>query len=317
MSSVVTDRSAAIASEPLRPAGPRRGFATGTVSSIRDLVAQRELLGMLVRRELKARYKDSAAGFLWSLGRPLAMLLIYYLALGQFLGAARSVVDFAIFIYAGLTAWGFYSEAILAGTGSVVANAGLVKKIYLPREIFPLSAVGSALFNFGVQLVVLVLATIVVGKFPVGDDWVYFPLALAVLVVFATAMSLILSAVNVYLRDVQYLVDIFIMVFFWLSPIVYLWSFVRDALLDTTMSPATQELVMNIYLSNPITLAVIGFQETFWAAGDGVHPETKVPYAHVPDLALRLGIALAVGILLLWVAQRIFTRLQANFAQEL
>ncbi|WP_255371603.1 ABC transporter permease [Cellulosimicrobium sp. CUA-896] len=131
-------------------------------------MAQRELLDMLVRRELKARYKDSTLGFVWSLGRPLAMLLIYYVALGQFLGAARSIPQFAVFIYAGLTAWNLFSESLTAGTGSVVANSGLVKKVYLPREVFPLSSIGSALFNFSIQLVILLAATVLVGQFPPG-----------------------------------------------------------------------------------------------------------------------------------------------------
>jgi ABC-2 type transport system permease protein len=309
MTSDTEARAARLADEPMRPAGPRKGFAAGALASVKDLAAHRELLGMLVRRELKARYKDSTLGFLWSLGRPLAMLLIYYLALGQFLGAARAIPSFAIFIYAGLTAWGFYSEALTAGTGSIVANSGLVKKVYLPREVFPLSTICSSLFNFAIQLGILVAATLVVGQFPTGARWGYFPLALAVLVVYATAFTLMLSAVNVYLRDVQYLVDIFVMIFFWLSPIVYAWHFVRDALGGSDLSSTVSDLLMNLYLANPVTLAVIGFQETFWVAGDS-HPS-------VPDLALRLVIALGVGCVLLLIAQRVFTRLQANFAQEL
>jgi ABC-2 type transport system permease protein len=309
MTTATPDREDRLASEPLRPAGPRKGFASGTLASLKDLVAHRELLDMLVRRELKARYKDSSLGFVWSLGRPLAMLLIYYVALGQFLGAARSIPQFAIFIYAGLTAWNLFSESLTAGTGSVVANSGLVKKVYLPREVFPLSSIGSALFNFSIQLVILLAATVLVGQFPTGARWVYFPLALLVLVVYATALSLVLSAINVYLRDVQYLVDIGVMIFFWLSPIVYAWYFVQDTLADTTLSSGVSDALLQLYLANPVTLAVIGFQETFWVAGDALPT--------MPDLAARLGIALAVGLVLLWVAQRAFTRLQANFAQEL
>lgn len=295
------DRSAALAELPLRTAGPRLGFASGTWSSIKDIVGHRELLGMLVRRELKARYKDSSLGFVWTLIRPIAMLLIYYVALGKFLGAARDIPDFAIFIYTGLTAWGFFSEAITAGTGSVVANSGLVKKVYLPREVFPLSSIGSALFNFGVQLVILVTATAVVGHFPTGERWGYFLAGLAILVLFGTALALLLSAWNVYLRDIQYLVEIFVLIFFWVSPIVYSW----ELFINNVESPLLREL----YLSNPITLAVLGFQQTFWVAGDA---------KPVPDhLYARMGVAILIGVVLLWICQRVFARLQANFAQEL
>ena len=301
MTSTLQDRAAELAGQPLRTAGPRLGFAAGTWSSIKDIAGQRELLDMLIRRELKARYKDSALGFVWTLMRPLAMLLIYYVALGKFLGAARGTPEFAIFIYSGLTAWGFYSEALSAGTGSVVANSGLVKKVYLPREIFPLSAIGSALFNFGIQLIILVLATMAMGSFPTGSRWGYFVAATMIIVLYGTAMALLLSAWNVYLRDIQYLVEIFVMIFFWVSPVVYPWAM----FIQNVHSTVLQE----IYLANPITLAVLGFQKTFWVAGDGQ------PY---PDhLYTRMGIAILVGIVLLWLCQRVFARLQANFAQEL
>ncbi len=302
MTDTAEARAVALAAEPMRVAGPRPGFARGTLASIRDIVAHRELLDSLIKRELKARYKDSALGFVWSLARPLAMLLIYYIALGKFLGAARHVPDFAIFIYTGLTAWGLFSEAIQIGTGSIVSNSGLIKKVYLPREVFPLSVIGSALFNFGIQLVILLSATVIAGAFPTGARWGYFPLALAVILVWATALVLLLSAVNVYLRDVQYLVEVLIMILMWASPIVYSLKQVQSQVSGT---------LLELYLANPVTLAVIGFQQTFWVGGS----EAKEP---VPDhLAERLGIAFVVGLILLWLFQRVFARLQSNFAQEL
>ncbi|PFG32519.1 ABC transporter permease [Sanguibacter antarcticus] len=301
MTSTQQDRAAALEAQPLRTAGPRLGFASGTWSSITDILGQRELLDMLIRRELKARYKDSALGFVWTLMRPLAMLLIYYIALGKFMGAARNIPDFAIFIYAGLTAWNFFAEALSAGTGSVVANSGLVKKVYLPREIFPLSAIGSALFNFGIQLVILILATVALGHFPTGTRWGYFVLATMIIVLYGTALALLLSAWNVYLRDIQYLVEIFVMIFFWVSPVVYSWELFADEVKST--------MLHELYLANPITLAVLGFQKTFWVSGDAK------PFPD--DMYTRMGIAIIVGVLLLWLCQRVFARLQANFAQEL
>jgi ABC-2 type transport system permease protein len=309
MTSTHTARDAALAQQPLREAGPQYGFFSGTVASIKDILAHRELLGLLVRRELKARYKDSSLGFVWTLIRPIAMLLIYYIALGKFLSAARNIPDFAIFIYTGLTAWGFFSEAVTAGTGSVVANSGLVKKVYLPREVFPLSAIGSALFNFGVQMIILLAATVVAGAFPTGTRWGYFFLALAILVLFGTAFAMILSAWNVYLRDIQYLVEIFVLIFFWVSPIVYSWGlFVGQVKVGW---------IQELYLSNPITLAVIGFQQTFWVSA--AQPTEQYPAGQpVPShLVERMSIAIVIGLILVWLCQRVFARLQANFAQEL
>lgn len=295
-------RAQQIASEPMRPAGPRHGFFSGTFESIRDVWSHRELLDQLIRREVRARYKDSVLGFFWSLAKPLAMLFVYYVALGKFLGAARSIPDFAIFIFAGLTAWQLFGDIVILGTASIVGNAGLIKKVYVPRELFPLSVVGSSLFNFAIQLGVLVAATAALGRFPTGDRWIFFVLALAVIVPLATALALLLSATNVYLRDVQYLVEIMLMIFMWASPIVYSWGLVQKEL-------ATHPLLQQLYLANPMTLVVLGFQKAFWVTGDG----QPFPEHLGRSLVLMFGISMV----LLWFSQRVFARLQSNFAQEL
>jgi ABC-2 type transport system permease protein len=294
-------RAAALADVPLEPAAREPRFLAGTASSMRDLFAYRELLGMLVRRELKVRYKDSALGLVWSLIRPLALLIVYYVAIGRFLGAERSIPDFAIYVFTGLTVWQLFSETVAAGTGSVVVNAGLVKKVYLPREVFPLSVAGSALFNTAIQLGLLVVATLALGRFPTGERWLLLVPALFLVLVWAAALAILLSAVNVYLRDVQYLVEIVLLVGFWASPIVYSWELVSNVIGDG--------LAAQLYLLNPVTVAVLTMQQVFWVAGDG---------APVPDdLLLRVGVMTLVGLVLLWLSQRVFARLEGNFAQEL
>jgi ABC-2 type transport system permease protein len=296
------ERLRELAAEPMRPAGPRQGLFHGTPESIRDVWSRRELLDQLVKREIKARYKDSVLGFFWSLAKPLAMLLVYYIAIGKFLGAARAIPDFAIFIFAGLTAWQLFSDIVIIGTGSIVGNAGLIKKVYVPREVFPLSVVGSSLFNFAIQLGILIAATGVLRRFPTGDRWLYFVLAMAVLVPLSTALAFLLSAINVYLRDVAYLVEIMLMILMWASPIVYSWEFVHRALRD-------QPVLEQLYLANPMTLVVLGFQKAFWVAGDAT------PF---PDhLGRNLVIMSCISMVLLWFSQRVFARLQSNFAQEL
>ncbi|GIG29928.1 ABC transporter permease [Cellulomonas marina] len=300
MSTSHDTRVARLAAEPLRVTGPQPGVASGFVAQVKDLWAHRELLDLLIRRELKARYKDSTLGFVWSLLRPLTLLLIYAIAIGQFLGAARQIPEFAIFIYAGLTIWNLFTETVTSGTASIVGNSGLIKKVYLPREVFPLAGLGSALFNFAVQLLLLVVATLIIGDPPTGERWLYFPATLAVTVVWGLAWALLLAAVNVYLRDVQYLVEVAVMVFFWVSPIVYSWGLVQ---------PRLDGWLEDLYLANPMALAVMGFQKVFWVAGDG----QPVP----ENLLTRLGIAFLVGVVFTFVAQRVFARLQGNFAQEL
>lgn len=299
-------RAERLAAEPMRPAGPRPGFVRGTWQSVADMYAHRELLDLLVRRELKARYKDSVLGFFWSLAKPLAMLLVYYVAIGKFLGAEQvpgrpnGIPGFAIFIFSGLTAWQLFSDIVVGSTGSIVANSALVKKVYVPREVYPLSVVGAALFNFGIQMVILLGGTVLLQSFPTGTRWGYFVLAVAVLVVWSTAIGLLLGAINVYLRDVQYLIEILIMILMWASPILYAWKFVAGSI---------HGVWLDVYLANPMTQVVLGFQRALWVAGsDEQSPD---------NLAQLLLISLGVSVLALWVFQRIFARLQSNFAQEL
>lgn len=273
---------------------------SGSWHSLREIFRHRELLSLLVRRDLKSRYKDSVLGFVWTLVRPLTQLLIYAIVIGQVLGAARNIPDFAIYVFTGLTAYSLFSDIISGTTASIVGNSGLIKKIYLPREIFPLASVGSAIFNFLIQFVILLAATIVIGKPPLhAETWYLIPSVL-LLLVFGTAFGLLLSAINVYLRDVQYLVEVVLLLLLWASPIVYAWSMVRDRV--------GHSLLLEIYTNNPVTLAVLGFQKAMWVGGQGV--------AEYPDfLLLRMGIAFVIGIILLLGFQRVFSRLQGNFAQ--
>ena len=314
MSSTAQERSDRLATLPFQVfSSSSEGAIGGFWGSIREVLAHRELLDLLIRSELKARYKDSSLGFLWSLIKPLTLLLIYYIAIGQFLGAARGIPDFAIFVFAGLTIWGLYSEIVSAGTISMVSNAGLIKKVYLPREIFPLAATGSALFNFAVQMSVLILATIVLGQFPLSWNLLYVPVAIGIVLIYGIAFAILLSALNVYLRDIQYLVEVAMLLLFWASPIVYAWSYVVDAVNVPSWLP-------NVYLLNPVSNAVLAFQKGMWQAGSETRLIDGVSIAPQPwpaDLDLRLAIVAVVGLVLLIICQRVFQKLQGNFAQEI
>lgn len=288
----------------LREIGNSGGRTRSALASVREILQYRQLLFRLVSREIRARYKNSGLGIVWSLMRPLAQLLIYVVAIGQFLGASRSIPDFPIFVFSGLTIWGLYAEIVGSGTGAILSNAGLVKKVYLPREIFPLAAVGGALFNFAVQFIVLIAATVIIHRPDFSPNLFLAPLAILLIIVFGTALALVLSAVNVYLRDVEHLIDIVLLVLFWASPIVYSVTFVHKVLQGSWIE--------QIYLSNPMTLAVLGLQKAVWAAG-AHDPAQYWP----PHLGERMLIDLAVSLVLLYLAQRVFARLQGNFAQEL
>ncbi|WP_309616948.1 ABC transporter permease [Salinibacterium sp.] len=302
-----SERIARVSELPFIDASKSRGFVTGTAHSLIEIWSRRELISRLVRREIKARYKDSKLGVVWSLFRPLLQLVIYFFAIGQILGAARAVPDFAIFVFVGLTMWTLYAEIISGGARSIIDNAGLVKKVYLPREIFPLASIGSALFNFVIQLGVLLLAIAILSHYRLSPDLLLAPLALLTILTFGAAIGILVSAINVYLRDVQHFIEIYLIAFFWASPIVYPFTFVHKQV--------GSGLLEELYLASPITLSIIGAQKALWSVGTEAVGKTA---QYWPDgLGLRLIVAFAVSLVLLWISQRIFAKLQGNFAQEL
>ncbi|WP_288785644.1 ABC transporter permease [Microbacterium lacticum] len=299
------ERFARLAQEPfivIDEEGVRSDRAGGKLS---EIIRHRELLALLVRRDLQARYRDSFLGFMWTVIRPIIQFLMYYIVLGQFLRAAEGIDQFAIYLFSGLTLFAFFSDMVFGSTGSIVGNSGLVKKIYLPREIFPLAAIGGAGFMFLVQLVILFAAAAIFGALPEPSHLLWFFPSVAVILIYGLATGLFLAAANVYLRDIQYLTEVVMMLAMWASPIVYSWHMVTDAIQRLGLPSWTME----IYAANPITIGVLGFHRAFWGpGGPGDYPE---------NLGLRMLIAGIVGLLLLAGAQRVFTRLQGNFAQEL
>lgn len=274
------------------------------LSTILDVWKHRNLLLLLVKREIRAKYKDSSLGILWSLGRPLLTLLVYFVAIGQFLGAARAIPDFAIFVYTGLTIWSLFSDIVSSSTVSIISNAGIVKKVYLPRELFPLAATGAAFFNFVVQLVVLFIATLVVDKAPFHPELLLALVGILIVLIYGIAFGILLSALNVYLRDIQHLVELSLILLFWASPIVYSYTLLSSAING-------HDFWQNVYLWNPITVAVLDMQRAFWLAGEQssqIWPSNLVEHSAVLVL---------IGLCLVILSQRVFAKLQQNFAQEL
>lgn len=300
-----TERFARLAETPFTTTDARGLELPVRGGKLREIWERRDLLGLLVRRDLQARYRDSVLGFLWTLIRPIVQFLMYYFVLGQFLRAAEGIPQFAIFLFAGLTIYAFFAEAVQGATTSILANAGLVKKIYLPREIFPLASGGAAGFMFLVQCVVLLIGAVIFQALPRAVDMLWFFPSVLLILIYALAFGILLSALNVYLRDVQYVTDVVIMLAMWGSPIVYAWTMVSDAF-RTLGLPSW---ALEVYTNNPITLGVLGFRKAFWGeGGPGDYPD---------DLLLRIGIAGVIGLVFLYISHRIFTRLQGNFAQEM
>src|SRR5665213_351476 len=229
---------------------------TGVVERFRRIVTYHELLVGMTRKELKVKYKNSILGFAWSMLNPLLYLIVFYIAFVKILGSG--VPAFPIYLLSGLLVWNLFSTGLSAACSSVVANAGLVKKVAFPREILPLAAVGSMLVHFFLQSLVL-FACLAVVRWDVA--WQYMllvPIALLALVLLTGAFGILLSATNVYLRDTQHFLELALLAWFWLTPIVYGFQTIGRR----------NSLFSKLYMLNPVTPIVLIFQRAIYAKLD-------------------------------------------------
>jgi ABC-2 type transport system permease protein len=297
---------------------------------IRDIWLSRELLVFLIRKELKVKYKGSVLGLLWSMLNPAVTLLVYYVVFKYFLQS--SVPYFALYLFSGLLVWNFFLTALIGSASTIVANAGIVKKVSFPREILALAQVGTSGMFFFFQSIVLVL--FLVG-FQYAPAWDYLPLALFALVdliVFTAALSIFLSAVNVYLRDIEHLIAVLLNAWFWGVPIIYSFNKVDSG---------NHKWLGAFYLADPITVIILAFQRAIYgkvsyvthvkSAIYGVEhgyaaivgyknvAVTTVQLANYPYhfYLLMLGWVLVASIVMLALAMVIFGRVEGNFAEEL
>lgn len=288
----------------------------GAIQRMRDVWRYRELLTNLIRKELKVKYKDSILGFLWTLLNPALQLVVYSFAFGVLFKSGIPL--FAIFFICGLLPWTFYTTALTSGSASVVANAQLVNKVWFPREILPLASVGAAMVHWFLQSIVLVVALFVVQRSP---DWAYLPLlipAVLVLVTFSAALGIMLSAINVYLRDTQHLLELVMLAWFWATPIVWPYPLIGQRL-------AEHGLPFYLGFINPITPIVVTFQRALYH--EWVWSGTKIinggpVTGAVPEGSvwwyLRNLVFIGIGaVVLLWIALSVFGRLEDNFGEEI
>jgi ABC-2 type transport system permease protein len=280
------------------------------VPRVRELWGYREILANLVRKELKVKYTASFLGAIWSVLNPIVFLAVFSFV--AFVLANR-VPDFPVFLLSGLLAWNLFSASLLSGTTAVIDNANLVKKVAFPREILPLASVGVALFDFVLQTVVLLLFIVVSGHGIGPEALLLYPLAFVTLVVVATAITLWTAAVNVRYRDVGHLLNLGLLVWFWMTPIVYQAALVQDAVAGREVAGIS---LWNLYLLNPLTPIVLGFQRALY--GDPVQEGMQVlPDVSVAWQAGLLAVVLVVALGLLLLSWRTFFRRSGDFAEEL
>lgn len=270
----------------------------------------RELLLNLVRKELRVRYKDSFLGFLWSMLNPVMYLAVFYVVFNILL--TGGIPYFPVFMLSGLLPWTLFSSSLSGGAGSLLANSSLLKKVSFPREVLPMASVGAAIFHFCLQLIVL-LGFLIVFRYPFVSPYLLLvPLAVAVLVILVTGFSILLSCLTVYLRDIQHFIELALLAWFWMTPIIYPVQLVFDKLQPKGL--------FQFYVWNPVTPIVLAMQRAFYNRvaplrdGQPVQVLLDQPMSwYLSHLAYSAVFALA----LLLIAQVVFARLEGNIAEEL
>jgi ABC-2 type transport system permease protein len=272
-----------------------------------------ELLAELVRKDLKVKYKNSALGFVWSMANPLLYLAVFTLVFTFFL--PNGVPRFAVLFMAGFLVWSFFNSATLDATGSVVGNANLVRKVRFPRVVLPLASVGFAGVHFVLQLVVFFAFLVPFYPAAFGPQLALLVPALAVAVAFTVAMALLASSLNVRYRDIQHLLEIVMLAWFWLTPIVYPVTVVRDRLAEHGLL-----WLFRLYMANPMTAVVVSAQRAIYrrpgVAVNGVARQV-LPAGGYGFYLQWLAVAAVVSAALLAAGLWTFRRLQADFAEEL
>lgn len=210
-----------------------------------QILSYRDLLKNLVSRDFKTRYKRSYLGILWSLLNPLLIIMVYTLAFDYIMKIR--VKNFPMFFMCGYLPWSYLAASLSASLTSLSDSGYLIKAVYFPREILPLSTILSCLIHFLITFIFVFPFLILFGYFP---KWVVFSLPLIILLqsLFIFGLSLFLSSIHVFFRDLRYILDVILMAWFWLTPIAY----------STSLIP---ERFLFFYKLNPMTLFVTAYRE--------------------------------------------------------
>lgn len=256
------------------------------VQRMREIIEYRPMLTSLVRSELRARYKGSVLGFLWTFVNPLLQLAVYSLVFKVILRS--NIRDYPVFLFIGLLAWNMFTGALQSSCGVIVNKASLVKKIYFPREILPASMAGTALVNYVLSLAILIPILLITGFWPTWS-WLFAPVAIVAIFFMALGLSLIFSAINVYMRDTEHILNIVLMLWFYGTPVVYSIN-------------SVPHFLSALFKVDPIAAAILVLQEIFY-------------YREIPHWKMLIYCVVS-GVCILWIGWAIFYKLSRRFAEE-
>ncbi len=247
----------------------------------------RELLKTNVKKEIRGRYKNSFLGILWSFLNPLLQLLVYSVIFGALLAGGDET--YPIYICVALIPWTYFTTAISQASFTVIGNADIIKKVYFPREILPISVVTSGAVNFVISTIIILAFVIFSG---VGLSWyiVLYPFILLIQYILLLGIGFIVSSVTVYFRDLEHIIGVVLMAAFYATPIVY----------NIQQLPHTLQVLVNL---NPMTHLINAYRDIFY-------------YHQMPNMEI-LFMLLGISIVLTVIGYFIFKKLQKGFAEEL
>lgn len=252
-----------------------------------SLFKYRELVRNLVVKDLKIKYRDSTIGFLWSLVNPLLLIVVYNFVFSHILRI--EIENFAYFLLVGILPWNFFAQSMTMSTGSILENGGLIRKVAIPMEVFPVATVLFNLAQFGLALLAFLPMSVLF--FGVHFSWIslwFFPV-LSLHLFFTLGLAFLISTATVFYRDVRHFTEIALMLLFWLTPIIY----------DVRRIPESMQSV--IYL-NPQSFFILGYQD--------------VLYRQAPPDYLRIGIMLGLATASLLIGYTVHCCFRSRFAEE-
>ncbi len=254
---------------------------------ITSLFLYRELIKNLVLKDLKLKYRDSVLGFLWSLANPLLLILVYSFVFGHILRV--DLPNFSYFLMVGILPWNFFSQSLMMSTGSILDNGSLIRKVALPKEVFPVATVLFNLAQYFLALAVFLPMTLLFFRIPLSWSMLAIIPLLTLHVLFTLGLSFVFATATVFYRDVRHFTEILLTLLFWLTPIVY----------DIRAIP--ESLRTLIYL-NPLSFFILSYQD--------------ILYRHVLPGSDKLLSLLVLSLLSLAPGYFLFHSYKTRFAEE-
>lgn len=256
---------------------------------LKELWQYREMIFNLVKRDLKSRYKESVLGFFWMLLNPLLQLCVYTIVFSVIM-RTNNIDKYYLFLFVALVPWIFFNSCLTAGTSIIISQQDMIKKIYFPREVLPISFVLAQFINMFLSLIVVLIVSILSGVSITAQAIIQLPVIMAIEFILALGVTFIASALTVYFRDLEYIVNIISLAWMYLTPIIY----------SVEMVP---EQLLTLFYLNPMTTITIAYRDILY-------------YGIAPRLNTLLN-AFIIGIFVLVIGNITFGKLKQHFVEEL